>query len=138
MCLRALAKKPGDRYTSAGELAREVQRWLADEPVTAFREPIVERLGRWARRRKPLVAGLAAAFLATVVGTAVILEERQRSEEQVQAAEKINAIERKTTAEVKTAVHVDHFSRVVRNCSGRECRHGFANVFRRPPAANRR
>jgi WD40 repeat protein/serine/threonine protein kinase len=110
VCLRALAKKPGDRYASAVELAREVQRWLADEPVTAFREPIVERLGRWARRRKPLVAGLAAAFLATVVGTAVILEERQRSEEQVQAAEKINAIERKTTAEVKTAAYLKYIA----------------------------
>src|SRR5262249_22155164 len=35
VCLRALAKEPAQRYASAGELAREVQRWLADEPVEA-------------------------------------------------------------------------------------------------------
>src|SRR5262249_8387781 len=30
ICLRALAKAPGARHTSAGELAGEVQRWLAE------------------------------------------------------------------------------------------------------------
>src|SRR5262249_13193640 len=39
VCLKAIAKAPGDRYASALELAREVQNFLADAPVDAYREP---------------------------------------------------------------------------------------------------
>ena len=39
VCLKALQKPAAERYTSASELAQEVQRWLADEPVRAFDEP---------------------------------------------------------------------------------------------------
>jgi serine/threonine protein kinase len=35
VCLRAMAKEPDDRYPSAADLARDIQRWLADEPVSA-------------------------------------------------------------------------------------------------------
>jgi serine/threonine-protein kinase len=73
VCLRALAKKPERRYQSAGELAREVQRWLADEPVTAYREPLRARLYRWGRRHKALVTGLAALAVTAVAALAVSL-----------------------------------------------------------------
>jgi serine/threonine-protein kinase len=43
VCLKALAKKPRDRYAMAKELASEVQHFLADEPVTAYREPLPVR-----------------------------------------------------------------------------------------------
>src|SRR5262249_22921115 len=33
VCLKALAERPEDRYQSAGELAEELKRWLAGEPV---------------------------------------------------------------------------------------------------------
>ena len=35
-----MAKRPEDRYARRAELAEEVQRWLADEPVSAYREPL--------------------------------------------------------------------------------------------------
>jgi serine/threonine-protein kinase len=67
VCLRALAKKRDQRYATAGELAQEVQRWLADEPVEAYRDPLLTRAGRWARRHKPLVAAAAALLVTAVV-----------------------------------------------------------------------
>jgi tetratricopeptide (TPR) repeat protein len=67
VCLKAMAPEPEGRYPSARALADDVERWLADEPVRAYREPLRLRLGRWARRRKPLVAGVASAVLLTVL-----------------------------------------------------------------------
>ena len=75
ICRKAMASEPGDRYRSAIQLAGDIECWLADEPVSARRESRVERGRRWARRRRTLVSGLAAAlavaFLA--LGTAVPL-----------------------------------------------------------------
>jgi serine/threonine-protein kinase len=68
VCLKALRKKPADRYGSAKELAGDVQHWLADEPVSACRDSWAVRAGRWGRRHKPLVAAAPALLLAAVAG----------------------------------------------------------------------
>lgn len=73
ICLRALARRPENRYGSAAELAGEVRRWLADEPVKAYRERPLEKLGRWSRRHRPVVVGVAALVLAATVALAVNL-----------------------------------------------------------------
>jgi serine/threonine-protein kinase len=39
VCLRAMASEPDDRYASCRALADDVERWAADEPVIAWREP---------------------------------------------------------------------------------------------------
>jgi len=67
------AREPGARYASAAELGRDVERWLADEPVAACREPWPARAGRWARRHRTLVASLGVAtvlLVATGLGVA--------------------------------------------------------------------
>jgi serine/threonine-protein kinase len=88
VCLKALAKKPADRYGSAKELAAEVQRWLADEPVAAYREPWGVRAGRWVKRRRVLVTSAAAAGLVALVGLAVVLLLQARANSELQAANK--------------------------------------------------
>jgi serine/threonine-protein kinase len=70
VCLKALAKRPEERYPSAAELAHEVRRWLADEPVAAYRDPLTTRLGRWGRRHRPLVAAAAAVLVAATAALA--------------------------------------------------------------------
>jgi serine/threonine-protein kinase len=67
ICLKAMALRPEDRYGTALELAADVESWLADEPVAAYHEPWVTRARRWARRHRPLVAGLAAALAVAVL-----------------------------------------------------------------------
>src|SRR5262249_54812792 len=67
ICLKAMALEPGDRYRSSRALADDVEKWLADEPVPVYREPLALRLGRWGRRHRPLVAGCVTLLLTAVV-----------------------------------------------------------------------
>ncbi|MCI0456805.1 MAG: protein kinase, partial [Gemmataceae bacterium] len=72
--LKALAKEPGRRYPTAAELAEDLERFLAGEPVRARRIGLWERAVKWVKRR-PAVAALlavsAAAALALIAGTLV-------------------------------------------------------------------
>jgi serine/threonine protein kinase len=69
ICLKAMAKKREERYQSAATLADDIEHWLADEPVSVYREPWQQRLGRWARRHR----GKAASSVAGVAVAAVSL-----------------------------------------------------------------
>jgi serine/threonine-protein kinase len=84
VCLKALEKAPERRYTRVKDLARDVQRFLADEPVSVYRDPLAVRLARWGRRHRTATVGIGALLLAAVVGlsigTMLINRERARAE----------------------------------------------------------
>ncbi len=63
IALKALALRPEDRYGSARTLAEDVERFLADEPVTACRDPLLTRAWRWVRKHRTLAASVAASVL---------------------------------------------------------------------------
>jgi serine/threonine protein kinase len=75
VCLKAMARRPEDRYRSARALADDIEHWLADEPVQAYVEPWRERARRWRRRHRALVTGLTASMLVAVaaLGLGVVL-----------------------------------------------------------------
>lgn len=64
VCLKALAKRPADRYASARELADDLQRFLAGGGVQARPLPWWQRRWRWVRRH-PDLAVIGAVILAT-------------------------------------------------------------------------
>ncbi|MBI1915937.1 MAG: serine/threonine protein kinase [Planctomycetes bacterium] len=82
VCLKAMARKAEDRYRAPRALADDLEHWLADEPVSAYREPLRTRLARWGRRHRPLVASAAVLLVAAVVAlsTGLVLLGRKQAE----------------------------------------------------------
>jgi serine/threonine protein kinase len=66
--LKALAKRPDARYQSAGELARDLRRYLAGEPIEAKRDSDSYVLSRIMRKHRAKALA-AASTLAVVLGT---------------------------------------------------------------------
>jgi eukaryotic-like serine/threonine-protein kinase len=64
---RATAHDPGQRYAGARELGDDVLRFLDGDPVSAYRENLFERAGRWLSRYRVLVAMLLAYLLMRVL-----------------------------------------------------------------------
>jgi WD40 repeat protein len=85
VCLKALARDPMLRHAGAAALAQEVQNWLADEPVDAYREPIAAQVWRWGRRHPALAAGSAAlvvtGLFAAGLGQILLRQEQARAAE---------------------------------------------------------
>lgn len=70
--LKAMAKVPEERYTTAHELADDLRRFLNDQPVQARRFSRRHQAAKWARRhRRPLIVIAVGAVL--MLALAVIL-----------------------------------------------------------------
>ena len=81
ICLKALALKAEDRYRTPRAVADDLERWLADEPVSAWREPMSVRGRRWMRRHRTLVTTTAMALvlgLAALAGFAAVVSGKNR------------------------------------------------------------
>ena len=79
VCRKAMATDPDDRYPRVRALAEDIERWLADEPVSAWREPLARRARRWGRRNRTLVTAASAAVLVAMVGLSAILAVQSRA-----------------------------------------------------------
>ena len=62
VCLKAMSLEREARYATAAELSTEVGRLLDAEPVSAYRESLVEKAGRWAGKNRFLIL-LVLAYL---------------------------------------------------------------------------
>ena len=65
---KALEKAPARRYPTAADLAADLRRWLAREPILARPPSALYHLGKFARRHKALVGGVAATVAALFLG----------------------------------------------------------------------
>jgi serine/threonine protein kinase/Tfp pilus assembly protein PilF len=65
--LKAMAKDPVERYATAQELAEDLRRFLEDRPVLARRPSLAQRLVKWSRRHRPLLAAAGLALVVTLM-----------------------------------------------------------------------
>jgi len=70
---KSLEKERERRYPSAAELAADIRRYLASEPIYAHSPSTFYRLKKFARRHRGLVAGLALSFVILLAGVALSL-----------------------------------------------------------------
>jgi WD40 repeat protein len=70
ICLKAMAKEPGQRYATAQDLAEDLSRYLAGESIRARAVGPAERARRWCRRNK-MVASLLGAVSALLLVLAI-------------------------------------------------------------------
>jgi len=81
---KAMAKEKERRYGSAAELAADIRRWLANEPIQARPASRSYQLRKFARRNRVLVSGLGAVLVTLLVGaitsTVLYLEKEEQRE----------------------------------------------------------
>ena len=70
ICDRAMSTDADSRYATAVELAEDIERWLADEPVSAYQETALERARRWLKRHQSLAASGGAVTFVSILGLA--------------------------------------------------------------------
>jgi len=102
-----MAREPAERYASVRALADDVEHWLADEPMSAYAEPVRQRVGRWVRRHKPAVTALAALATVAVVTAAswwLVADARSRADTQQVVATVMTGLRDEADQQRKEAV----------------------------------
>src|SRR5262249_12191713 len=100
ICMKCLQKDPHRRYESAGELAEDLRRFQAQEPIRARPVSGLERAWRWCKRNPKiaLLSGMVAVLVVavgaslTVMGLrmardrAAVAETRKQAEQRLEQA----------------------------------------------------
>ncbi|MCW5556752.1 MAG: protein kinase [Verrucomicrobiae bacterium] len=80
LCLKCLHKEPHRRYATAADLAADLARFEAGEPVQARPVSRAERGLLWSRRNPALAMVSAALAMALIVGSVSVLVQWRRAE----------------------------------------------------------
>lgn len=85
--LKALQKEPAMRYGSVEDLARDIERYLAGEPVTARPNTFTYRAGKFIRRNRVAVSAAGIVVLSLIGGLAATAWQFDQTRKQRDRAE---------------------------------------------------
>jgi serine/threonine protein kinase len=101
--LKALRKEPSDRYATARELADDLRCFLDYRPIHAKKPSLMERVNKWSRRHKAVVASalliLVLAVAALAVSNVLIVRERFKTHEAYEEVARKQAATEKALAD---------------------------------------
>lgn len=72
VCTKAMARRRYARYATASELADDIEKWMAGEPVSAYREPWLVRCRRWIGEHRRISQIVGVLLTVLIVSAAVI------------------------------------------------------------------
>ena len=82
--MKAIQKDRSRRYQTASDFARDVERYLHDEPIEARPPSLFDHAAKWTHRHRPLVASavilLIFSTIALAISTLLIAHEHSRTE----------------------------------------------------------
>lgn len=87
---KALAFDPAQRYSSAGQLAEDVRRYLSGEPVAAHPPSLGYRVGKFVRRHAIGVGSAALMIVLMAAATGFSIWEARIARQQAQRAQAAN------------------------------------------------
>lgn len=79
ICSKALEKKPAHRYATMAELAADLRRYLANEPIRASPPGFAQTAVRWCSRHPVVSAGSAIALTALTIIFVLWLQVREQA-----------------------------------------------------------
>ncbi len=106
ICMKALALHPKDRFESAIEMATELERYIAGQPIHCYRESLLERYNRWGRNHRMMIRFLGGCLLlATIFSLLMALTTlrlaESRNKQRMQAEmERSEAVRSKSVADL--------------------------------------
>jgi tetratricopeptide (TPR) repeat protein/tRNA A-37 threonylcarbamoyl transferase component Bud32 len=118
ICKKAMANEPTERYLTPRALADDVDHWLADEPVSAWREPVQRLVRRWGRRHRLLVTSLGATLIVAVgalgIGNFLVARQRDRAEQSLAFARSVvDEMYTGVAEKLEAGKHMDDYQREI-------------------------
>ncbi len=121
ICLKCLEKDPRRRYATAAELAAELRRYLAGQPILARPVSSLERGWRWAKRNVAvasllcILSALVIGLAASVTWSAIVRRHNQElalaNERKTAEAQELALANERKTAEAQKTVQLIEFMR---------------------------
>ncbi len=125
---KALEKEKARRYESARELAADLRRHLANEPIRARPASAIYKARRFVSRNKGLVAGVTLVFIALLAATVLSLLSARQAQESARLAREQTYQARLAAAVAAISEHdvagaARHLERAPEELRGWEWRH---------------